>query len=118
MIDLLLYHWSPTRRREGIRLHGIRVGVLSTDRLWRPPFSCWADSPSLAWGLSGMMPRAKDEPSWDLWMLWSDRLHGYEALPFDAENGGPERIKEYRVYYDIPSEDLWLVGTRTPEHDE
>ena len=42
-------------------------------------------------------------------MCDTDRLDGYEVLPFDSN---PERIKEYRVYHRIYKRDLWFVGTR------
>lgn len=73
---------------------------------WKPPFVCFADSPSLAWSLSGGLHKGL-YPSWDLWMVWASYLDGYEILPFD--NGDP---KEYRVYHRIYKRHVWYVGTR------
>lgn len=112
---MILYHWSPSSRREAIERDGFRPGSESTDGLWRPPYTCWADSPSLAWGLSGAMPRGEQHPTWDLWMLHDDRLDGYEVLYFDTGDEDPAdepRMKEARVYYPIPADDVWYVGTR------
>lgn len=103
---MILYHWSPTTRRDSIEANGFRPGSRSTDDLWNPPYTCWADSPSLAWGLSGAMERGAEHPSWDLWMIHAEDLDDYEELPFD-EGGG---IKEYRVYE--PIADPWYVATR------
>jgi hypothetical protein len=108
-MSTLLFHWSPTSRRKAITRRGLVPGSLSTDRLWRPPFVCLSDSPSLAWVLSGDTARGRLVSSWDLWCVWDDRLNGYEVLPFDDE---PDRVKEYRVYQRIFKRDLWYVGTR------
>lgn len=105
-----LYHWSPTTRRGQINRRGLVPGSLSTDRLWRPPFVCFADSPSLAWALSGMTGRGPEVASWDLWMTWSDVPSGMEAILFDDDRS---RVKEYRVYERIYKRDLWYVATRT-----
>lgn len=107
-----LYHWSPTSRRGQINRRGLVPGSRSVDGLWKPPYVCFADSPSLAWGLSGGMPGRSDEvPSWDLWMMWSDVPSGMEEIPFDE----PGRVREYRVYERIFKRDLWYVATRTVE---
>lgn len=106
---MILYHWSPTSRRKAILRRGFVPGSWSTDRLWKPPYVCFSDSPSLAWALSGGTGRGALHESWDLWMVHSDRLEGYEELPFDDE---PDRIKEYRVYHRIYKRDLWYVATR------
>lgn len=97
----LLFHWAPTRRRWPIRRHGVRPGELSTDRLWRPPHTCWAASPSLAWALSGATSRGERVESWDLWMT---------HRPGDAVD------HEQEVRISRPVVDVWLVGTRTAEH--
>ena len=104
----LLYHWAPVERRPSILRRGLVPGSWSRDRLWRPPYVCFADSPSLAWGLSGGTSPTHSE--WDLWMVDDDRLGGYEVIPFDGE---PDRIKEYRVYERVYKRDLWWVGTRS-----
>jgi hypothetical protein len=105
---MLLFHWSPTVRRGQINHYGFRPGQWSTDRLWRPPFVCFADSPSFAWSLSGATARGREIASWDLWQTWADRLEGYEVIP--ADNGA---VREYRVYHRIYKRDIWYVATRT-----
>lgn len=105
----LLFHWSPTSRRKQILRRGLMPGSKSVDGLWKPPYVCFADSPSLAWALSGMTSRGSQVKSWDLWQMWSDVPSRMEELPFDDD---PERIKEYRVYERIFKRDLWYVGTR------
>jgi hypothetical protein len=102
------YHWSPTERRNRINHRGMLPGQWSRDRLWKSPYICLAESPSLAWGLSGAVDREKQVKSWDLWEAW---LQGgdYEIL----ESVGQTIIKEIRVYKRIYKRHLWLVGTRT-----
>jgi hypothetical protein len=104
-----LFHWSPTARRNQINRRGLVPGSRSVDGLWKPPFVCFADSPSLAWALSGQTSRGQAIKSWDLWQMWSDVPTGLEELLFDDD---PGRIKEYRVYERIYKRDLWYVATR------
>jgi hypothetical protein len=106
----LLYHWAPASRRKGITHSGLVPGMWSSDRLWRPPYVCLAHSPSLAWGLSGGTFRGKQVKWWDLWMVWSSDLPGYEIVPYD--NGDP---KEYRVYERIYKRFIWYVGSRASD---
>lgn len=109
---MILFHWSPVERRASIQRRGLVPGSWSTDRLWKPPYVCLSSSPSLAWGLSGAMPRGREIAAWDLWMTHADRLDGYEEIPDDRDGS----VKEVRVYHRIYKRDLWLVGTRTSEH--
>jgi len=60
----------------------------------------------MAWGLSANMDKRKIE--WDLWMVWSSVLDGYETLSTD----GSGRPTEYRTYHRIYKRDIWYVGTR------
>ena len=101
----LLYHWSPIERRSRIKRYGMLPGSHSVTKEWKPPYTCWSDSPSLAWALSGMMHGKGRE--WDLWTMWSNVPKGYELLTFD--DGEP---KEYRVYERVFKRDIWYVGTR------
>lgn len=103
----VLYHWAPTARRKQITRHGLRPSSRSVDGLWKPPYVCFSDNPSLAWSLSGRFH--PEITPWDLWMTWSDVPAGYEALPFD---GGAAGVKEYRVYERIYKRNLWRVGSR------
>lgn len=104
-----LFHWSPTSRRGQINRYGFRTGMWCTERLWKPPFTCFADNPQLAWSLSGATQRGKLHSSWDLWQIWSCDLQGFEKI-IDDRNGLP---KEYRVYHRIYKRDIWYVATRS-----
>lgn len=115
-MSFLLYHWSPLSRRRAILHRGLMPGSWSTDRQWKPPYVCFADSPSLAWALSGATERGKEtEEDWDLWMMHSDVPSGMEALCFDDD---PEQVKEYRVYERVYERDLWWVGSRALSEGE
>jgi hypothetical protein len=54
------------------------------------------------------MTNAEKVEEYDLWMVWSNRLEGYELLP--QYKGG---MREYRVYHRIRKKDIWFVGTRS-----
>lgn len=104
--DLMLFHWSPTDRRASIIRRGLEPGHLSADRLWKPPYVAFADTPSLAFSLSVQYKR--DIESWDLWMTWRSRIGGCEQLPDDRDG----TCKEYRVYERVYKRDVWYVGSR------
>ena len=106
-----LFHWSPTDRRAQINRYGFRVGMWSVDRVWKPPCTCWAESPSLAWGLSGA--NHPDVTSWDLWQTWSNVPSGMEAIYDTYTDSGRSYVKEWRVYERIFKRDIWYVATRT-----
>jgi hypothetical protein len=110
---ILLYHWSPTDRRGQINKYGFRPSMRSVDGLWKPPYVCFSDSPSLAWGLSGAFH--PEIHSWDLWMTDTTCVSGYETIMFDRDRTEPERVKEYRIYERIFKRDIWYVATRTQE---
>lgn len=99
----ILYHWSPVSRRKQILKQGLCPNKISRCGQWKPPYICFSQSPSTAWGASAMMDRRP--MSYDLWMLWSDHLEGYETLKLGNNT-------EYRVYHRIPKRNIWLVGTR------
>lgn len=101
--SFILYHWSPISRRKQILKKGLCPGSKSRCGQWHPPYICFSDSPSFAWGASAVFSRESGE--WDLWMVWTDRLEGYEKLPGN-------KPAEYRVYHRIPKRDIWFVGTR------
>lgn len=103
----LLYHWSPSTRRKQIIRYGLCPGKPSVDKAWHPPYVCLADSPSLAWSLSGQMRRNKAIPEWDLWMVWSNQVN--------HRSHRESRPKEFRVHERIYKRDLWLIGTRTQD---
>jgi len=99
----LLYHWSPVARRKSILRKGLCPGSRSRCGQWHPPYVCFSPWPSMAWGVSALM--GEDYGQWDLWMVWSNRLKGYEKLQLGSN-------REYRVYHRIPKRDIWHVGTR------
>ncbi len=105
-----LFHWSPTERAARIRHDGFLPGRWSVDRSWRPPFVCFADSPSLAWALSGAIH--PEFPIWDLWMVWSNVPSGMEEIRDTYPDTGRSYVKEYRVYERIWKRDIWYVGSR------
>lgn len=76
-----IFHWSPISRRKQIERYGFRVQMRSVDGVWRPPYTCWARDPQLAWWLSGAIHPEID--AWDLWQTWSDVPSGI---------GGPDRL--------------------------
>lgn len=101
-----LFHWSPTARRKSIVRKGLCPGSRSRDNDWNPPYVCFSKSPSMAWGLSAHF---SDKPeSWDLWMVQSNALDGYEKLYQSSENAPTE----YRTYKRVMKRDVWYVGTR------
>lgn len=107
MREHVWFHWSPSSRRKSIQRSGLVPGKFSTDRLWKPPHICLADSPRLAWQLSGGMSRGWEHPEWDLWEVWTHEQAGYEKLYFDSG-----AIKEIRVFDRIYKRNVWLVGSR------
>lgn len=108
MAEDIFFHWAPTERRRSIVRSGLLPNSHSTDRLWRPPYICLADSPRLAWELSGKMHRGKEHKEWDLWEVWTHEQAGYEQLYFDSG-----ALKEIRVYERIYKRNVWLVGSRS-----
>jgi hypothetical protein len=106
--DDIWFHWAPRERREQITRRGLEPGRWSKDRLWKPPYVCLAESPRIAWALSGEMPGVYMLAlSWDLWEVWIHEQSGYEELYFD--NG---HVKEIRVYERIYKRNVWFVGER------
>lgn len=105
-----LFHWSPTTRRNQIMHYGMRISMRSVDGLWRPPYTCWATDPNMAWQLSGAIH--PEVPQWDLWETWSDVPSGAEALVDCRRDNGEYYVKEYRIYERIWKRNLWFVGTR------
>lgn len=103
-----LYHWSPVDRRKQILRYGLRPNMRSRCGMWRPPYVCFSDSPSMAWGLSGAL---SDEPGeWDLWMMWSNEPSGFEALTTGNNRSG--KPTEFRVYERVFKRSIWHVGVR------
>lgn len=105
-----LYHWSPSDRRRAINRRGLVPGSHSVDREWRPPYICLSDTPSLAYALS--IDFHPEILSWDLWMVWSDRPKGKEAIYDTYADTGRAYVKEWRVYERIYKRDVWYVATR------
>jgi len=97
-----LYHWSPSGRRSQILRVGIVPGSRPTVQSAPAPFTCWSDSPALAWALSGMSHGAGT--GWDLWMAW---------LPEGATPIDDHRPCEFRVFEALSPARIWYVGSRT-----
>jgi hypothetical protein len=106
MKPFLLYHWSLISRRKQILKRGLCPGSKSRDHEWNAPYICFAASPSMAWALSAGM--SNKEQQWDLWMMWSNSVKGYEKLFQD----GTKNPTEYRIYERVFKRDIWYVGTR------
>lgn len=105
-----IFHWAPESRRLSIARKGLVPGSLSIDRVWRPPYVCYARDPELAWELSGRLH--KEIEIWDLWMTHSDVPSGMEAIIDCARDTGLHYVKEYRVYERVYKRDLWHVGIK------
>lgn len=110
---MILFHWSPSSRRKQITRRGFVPGSWSTDRLWRPPFVCFATNPELAWVLSARTSRGQLVNEWDLWAVSSDDLEGFEEITDTYPDTGRSYVKEYRVYHRVMKRHVWFVGTRT-----
>lgn len=97
-----LFHWSPVERRKAILRRGLVPRSISRDGEWRAPHVCFAETPSLAWGLSGGL--SETAADWDLWMTWSNvaRFKPRADLP-----------QEHRTRQRVPKRELWHVGTIT-----
>lgn len=110
----ILYHWAPVARRKSIQKQGIRIKKPLTCHCdqgdgWTAHYSCWSDSPSLAWALSA---RFVNEPGeWDLWMVWSN----VPKTPLGRRDdlGKRNYPSEYRIFENIPVRHLWHCGTKT-----
>jgi len=120
-----LFHWSPATNRKQIVRYGLRPGrrpvthSTATDRLladfsepteqgWRAPYTCFADSPSWAWALSGDQ-RSAPPGWWDCWQTELDRLESPIILPSTDRATG---IHEVRTEHRLFKRGLWLVGSR------
>lgn len=99
MTARLLFHWSPSARRDSINKDGLRpdrptVSTAAVD------YVCFAISPSAAWALSGA--QFEGNGSWDLWQAWDSNLPAVVELDGEIRTRGP-----------VPPSDLWFVGSRT-----
>jgi hypothetical protein len=105
---LTWYHWAPLDRRKRIKKVGLLPGSWSTDRMWKPPYICLAQTAEIAWSLSGAMPRGQLVKNWDLWEVWVGDQPGFEIIYEDSF----DHIKEIRVYERIYKRNIWYVGSR------
>lgn len=108
-----LFHWAPRARRKQIIRYGLRPRMRTTATTgldgWRAPWTCFADSPSWAWALSGDQPNAP-AGDYDLWVTSLDRL----VDPIVCESADrPSGMHEVRTRERVFKRDLWLAGTRT-----
>lgn len=107
MVDIPLYHWTPTTNRKSI----LKLGLLPnkaclTSTEWRAPYICFAESPSWAWALSGAFHPEIIE--WDLWQTSIDRL----TEPKRIKSYDNHRWHEVRTWHRVYKRNLWFVGTR------
>lgn len=105
-----LYHWTPTKNRNGIIRRGLlphRRPTTHASTSWRAPYVCFGDTVAWAWALSGGQRSAPDG-SWDLWETRISDLTDPIILPVDHVNGIHEIRTEHRVF----KRHLWYVGTR------
>lgn len=110
MILPVLYHWSPTARREEILREGLKPysAPVTHSGEERYPYLCFSPRPSRAWGLSGDMEWTSNHEEWDLWevrLVDGDEVHIRPGF-------GPE-IAEVRVRNAIPADRVWYVASRT-----
>lgn len=106
----ILYHWSPVARRKSILRSGLVPCKPSRCGQWRPPYLCFADSPSLAWALSAGMKKEPGE--WDLWMCWSTAAGKLKRLSNPVRGATYKRPTEWRTKDRVFKRHLWHVGTR------
>ena len=106
-----LYHWTSRYRRAGILHYGLRPGMMSLNRDWKPPFTCFSDDPVLAWNLSGRLHPEIEE--WDLWMVFTEDVGKAEAILEMYRDGSGHYVKEWRVYHRIFKKDVHYIGSRS-----
>jgi hypothetical protein len=100
----ILYHWSPAKNRKAIARHGLRVGKKA--RMvegFESGVVCLATTPSSAWGLI-VDP---DVGSWDLW-----QVQVREGDHLSIRGDFAPFVREVRTHHGLPSDRVWLVGTR------
>lgn len=105
--SFLLYHWSPKKCRKNILQYGLLINqkpnIFKNNKNWTAPYICFSQSPQLSWNLSADF--SENIKEWDLWMIKSD-------FPYKSHSVGEHFGKEYRIFQNIPSKDIWYVGTR------
>lgn len=102
----LLYHWAPADRRAAILADGLVPGKPCTVATTELGYLCLGFSASGAWALSGGTVEHVD-----LWDLWQVQLADSDWVRVREECG--PTMCEVMVSTPIPTDRLWLVGTRT-----
>lgn len=102
----ILYHWAPRSIRKKILREGLQPRKPSRCGEWKPPYLCFATSPSFAWALSG---HTRGDEEWDLWMCWSS---DFTKVTVRSDHRG-KHPAEYRTKEGIRKSKLWYVGSRT-----
>lgn len=106
--DQVIYHWSPTDRRDQITASGLRIRSVSPHAPIRYPMVCFSTDPLTAWAASGGTFDLPEVTSWDLWGVYvGDLRHGLEVIPRDDRT-----IRELRVYRSVPATAVHLIGSR------
>ena len=112
-----MYHWSPRDRKKQIIRYGLRphmrpsttVGDDPSLKGYKPPYICFADSPSWAWALSGWQRRFPVGSEWDLWMTY---LSDIKEPVIHATPDRPTGLYEVRTCHRIYKSRLWYEGSR------
>lgn len=105
--DRVLFHWSPRSRRKQILRYGLRPNMWSRDRLWKPPYVCFAEDPMWAWALSGSFYPSSG--TWDLWQTW---LHCLEEIEFLESSVDHRDFHEVRAHARLHKSQLIWVAER------
>ncbi len=117
-LDIILYHWSPTKNRRSINKNGLLTHRRTIQGPWRPPFVSFRDDPHLAWVLSGKMwPHITE---WDLWcchMAAQTSFDHYEIITDTYRDTGRHFVKEYRIYMRVYKRDLVYLATRNQNNE-
>jgi len=101
-----LYHWAPSDRRESILRNGLQIYSTPTVNANPNPvgYLCMSTCPRRAWALSGDV---HGDGEWDLYQVFPRDTDEIRFLP----QWGCV-VAEVRIYNGLPSDRVWLVGSR------
>jgi hypothetical protein len=103
-----LYHWSPRSRRSAILLEGLKCGAPPTFCTRKTGYLCFSLNPHTAWELSaGTSGAALLPQEWDLWQATLSDTDQVAIYPCWGGN-----IQEVRLNNNVPSDRLFLAGTK------
>lgn len=107
MILPVMFHWSPTSRRDDILKFGLMPNQLNIVASGPLSHVCLSTSPSVAWSLSGGTGWTEVD-DWDLWQV---RLGENDRVYIRPEFGS--EITEVTVRNVIAPDRIWYVGSRS-----